>query len=186
MEQILEQLGINPGAIVVNIVGFLLMLYLLKRFAFGPITNLMQERSDSIERDLREASEKRAAAEEEYHRLSEHLDQMRDDFRADVARSTREAKQAIADLYADARVQRQQLVAQGEEEIRRARESMVIELRQKAAETAVQVASKLLQNTLNEERQAALVGSFIADINRIAAEMPPADLELNEVTDRES
>ncbi len=172
MASILEQLGIEPGAIVVNIVGFLILLYLLRRFAFGPISSFMEERSARIEADLRKAEEDRMAAAAERQHLQEQLDGMRDQFRHEIARATREAKQAMSDLHGEARAQRQQMIAQGEEELRRSRDAMLAELKQQVAEMAVEVAAKVVKDALDEQRDAALIDAFIADVNRMAAEMP--------------
>ncbi len=176
MASTLEALGIQPGAIVVNIIGFLLLLYLLRRFAFGPIGEFMQQRAARIKRDLEQAEQDRAAAAAERESLQQQLDTMRETFRADIARTTREAKQAIADLHAEARSQRQQMVAQGEEELRRAREGMLAELKQQVAAMAAEVAGKVISAALDEERHRAVLDAFIADVNRIAAEMPEDEL----------
>ncbi len=176
MASILEALGIEPGAIVVNIIGFLLLLYLLRRYAFGPIGEFMQQRADGIAADLREAEQERTAAAAERQNLQQQLDAMRETFRADIARASREAKQAIADLHAEARTQRQQMVAQGAEELRRAREAMLAELKQQVAAMAIEVASKVVRDALDEERHRAVIDAFIADVNRIAHEMPEDEL----------
>ena len=165
---LLEELGLEPGALLVNIAGFLLLLYLLRRFAFGPVSEFMQQRAAGIEQDLRQAQEDRASAAAEREHLQEQLDAMREEFRSEIAKSTRQARQAIAELHADARAQRQETVAQGEEQLRRAREGMMVEVRREAAHMAVEVAAKVVRDALDDQRQAALVEAFIKDIDKLA------------------
>ena len=165
---LLEELGLEPGALLVNIVGFLLLLYLLRRFAFGPVSEFMQQRAAGIEHDLRQAREDRDLAAAQRQHLQEQLDAMREEFRSEIAKSTRQARQAIAELHADARAQRQETVAQGEEQLRRAREGMMVEVRREAAHMAVEVAAKIIHDALDEQRQAVLVEAFIDDIDKLA------------------
>ncbi len=165
---LLEGLGLEPGALLVNIVGFLLLLYLLRRFAFGPVSEFMEQRAARIEQDLKQAREDRTLAAAEREHLQEQLDEMREEFRSEIAKSTRQARQAIAELHAEARVQRQETVAQGEEQLRRAHESMMVEVRRQAAQMAVEVAGRIIHDALDDQRQAALVEEFIEDIDRLA------------------
>ncbi|NLJ37074.1 MAG: ATP synthase F0 subunit B, partial [candidate division WS1 bacterium] len=59
MASVLDQLGIQGGALLVNIVGFLLLLYLMRRVAFKPVGDFMQQRADRIKADLTEARQLR-------------------------------------------------------------------------------------------------------------------------------
>lgn len=167
MGDVLDQLGIEAGALVVNIVGFLLLIYLMRRFAFGPIGDFMRQRAGRIESDLRRARQQRDEAEARHRNLQAELDDLREQFRADMARSTREAKQAIAELHAESREQRQQMILDAETQLRQSREAMLAELKGQVADLAVEVATKLLRDTLSQERQDALVEAFIADIDRL-------------------
>ncbi len=166
--ELLHELGIEPGALLVNIVGFVILVYLLKRFAFGRIGQFMDERADAIEADIEHARADRQDAAEALAGLEEDLDRVREGFRAEAAENTRRAKHAIAEMQAEARAQRQSIVRQGEEQVRRERESMLSEVREDAADVAVALAEKVLRDALDQDRQAALVDSFVEDIGRRA------------------
>lgn len=175
MNELLEGLGIDPGALLVNIVGFAILVYLLKRFAFGRIGQFMDERADAIEADIEHARADRQQAAEALGKLNQHLDHVREQFRAETAESTRRAKQAVADMHAEARAQRQAIVEQGEQQVSRAREAMVADVKAQAADMAVTIAEKVLRDSLDDERQAGLVDGFIRDIRaKAAAEGPQA------------
>lgn len=170
MKELLEGLGIEPGALLVNIVGFAILVYLLKRFAFGRIGQFMDERADAIEADIEHARADRQQAVDALANLDHDLDRAREQFRADTAESTRRAKQAVAQMHAEARAQHQAIVKQGEEQVRRAREAMVADVKQQAADMAVEIAEKVLRDSLDEERQAGLVDGFIRDIGAKGAD----------------
>ena len=176
MASVLDQLGIQGGALLVNIVGFLLLLYLMRRFAFKPVGDFMQQRADRIKADLTEARQLRDEAENRHRHLQSELQNARDQFRAEMARASREAKDAIAQLHVEARAQREQIIVDAETQLQHSRETMLEQLREQVTELAAEVAARLLRDTLTDERQTALVEAFIADIDRLALEDPHDEL----------
>jgi|LSQX01.2.fsa_nt_gb F-type H+-transporting ATPase subunit b len=168
MASVLEQLGIQGGALVVNIVGFLLLIYLMRRFAFKPVGDFMQQRADRIEDDLRQARQLREVAERRHRDLNDELQEIRDQFRAEIARNSREAKQAIAQLHAENRAQRQQMQLDAEAQLQHARKAMLAELSEQVTDLATEIAARALRDSLNQERQAALVEKFMADVERLS------------------
>ena len=164
--ELLHQLGIEPGALVINIVGFLLLLAFMKRFLFGPISQFMAQRAGEIERQIAEARAMHAAAESERAKLREELEASREQARDEIARMTQEAKAAIEALHREGRQQRQEIVEQGRAEVERSKEVAIAELKQTASDLALEIAAQAIRETLDAERQAALVDSFVADVRR--------------------
>jgi len=169
MGDLLADLGIQWQALLVNIVGFVILVYLLKRFAFGKIGRFMDERADGIESDIEHARSDREAAADELAALEDQLDETRGHFQAEMAEKTRLGKQAIAEMHAEARSQREAMLKQGQDELERSRETMIADVKRQAADMAVEIADKALRDSLDDQRQAGLVDAFIEDVNRIAA-----------------
>src|ERR1035437_5756907 len=64
-QSLLESLGIKGPELLVNIVGFILLIWLLKRFMFGPVGDFLEQRRQRIAQDLADAeSAKQSAAAE--------------------------------------------------------------------------------------------------------------------------
>jgi len=168
--EVLEQLGIEWRVMVVNLAGFLVLLALLKKFAFGPINNILAERERAVDADIDEAERAKEMALADKRAMEEELAKLDERAAAIVADAEKEAEERRQELVARAREQSQQIVAEGERSVeiatRRARE----QLRQETAEIAIEVSERALRQALNEQRQAALVDAFISDIERIAGE----------------
>jgi len=160
----LKSLGFDPGALLVNIIGFVLLLWLFRRFLYKPISAFMQQRSQDIARQLEEARQLNEEARAHHQRLAEELQQEREAARAEIARMTQEAKAAIAQMHNEGRRERQALIEQGRQEIERAKESALAELKQTVSELAAEMAAKVIREALDEPRQEALVESFLQDI----------------------
>lgn len=160
---------------VVNLAGFLILLALLKRFAFGPIGNILAERERGVEADIEEAKRAKEMALADKRSMEEELAKLDDRAAAIVADAEKEAERRRQELIERAREQSQQIVAEGERQVELATERAREQLRRETAEIAVEVSERALREALDDERQAALVDAFIADIERIADQQPGSE-----------
>ena len=165
----LRALGFEPGVLLVNIVGFLLLAWFFKRYLYKPIAEFMANRAEEIAAWIRKAEELHAAAALQHQNLQEELDKQREAARADIANLTQQAKAAIEELHSEARKQRQEMVEMGRLELERSRQAAMADLQRAAGDMAVEIADKLIRSSLDEERQAALVEQFVLDVRAAAA-----------------
>lgn len=171
--QLLHDLGIEPGALLINIIGFLLLLWFFKRFLWGPISLFMGERSKEIETRIGEAKRLNEEAQARHDNLQSELQTEREAARAEIARLTQEAKAAIAEMRNEGRHERQELIEQGQREIERAKEIALAELRRSVGDLAIEISSKVIRQSLDDTRQEALIDEFLHDIERAAREQRP-------------
>ena len=157
---------------VVNLAGFLLLLALLKRFAFGPIQQVLSDRQLAVEADIDEAERAKQMALADKRTMDEELaklDELGDEIIAAAQKSAEESRQEILQR---AEEQSHQIIAEGERVVERSADQARAQLREETAEIAVGISERALRESLDEQRQAALVDAFIADIERIANEQP--------------
>lgn len=143
---------------------FLTMLFLLKRYAWGPITNALTEREQSIEDSLQRAEKALAEARQ----LQADNEKARREAEVDAQRILREAREAADAARAEGldRERRQiaQLQKQFQEEMQRETAQIRGELRAEVADLAIQAAEKILRENLDTNRQQKLVNDFIATL----------------------
>ncbi|MFW5867854.1 MAG: F0F1 ATP synthase subunit B [Armatimonadota bacterium] len=168
--EVLHELGIEWRVMVVNLAGFFLLLALLKKFAFGPIGNILAEREREVNADIEEAERAKEMALSDKRAMEEELAQVDERAAAIVAEAEKRAEDRRQELIERAREQSQQIVAEGERNVEISTQRARDQLRQETAEIAVRVSERALREALNEERQTALVDAFISDIERIAGE----------------
>lgn len=170
MGSILEQLNIEPGALLVNIVGFLVLLWIIKRYAMGPISEFMQQRSEQIREKIEDADAMKASAAAERDNLQDELEQMRQEVRQELRANREAATEQIEQMQAEAQKERERIIESGEQELERAREEMMAEVEQIAMNMAVDVAKKVVRDALDQQRRDAITQSIINDINALADE----------------
>jgi F-type H+-transporting ATPase subunit b len=170
MSDILKQLGIEPEALLINLVSFLLLLWLMKRFLFQPVGSFIEQRKERIRQTLDDADAERAKAAAERSDIEGR--------RAELLRAASDEAQGIkqrAAAEADAakkaaRDHAREIERLAHQDTEREAEEVARKLRDEASDTAGAVARRLLQTTLTDERHRALMDQFIADIERLAAE----------------
>lgn len=166
--QLLHDLGIQPGALLINILGFLLLLWFFKRYLWGPISLFLEDRTREIEGRITESRRLNQQAQARHEQLQAELQQEREAARAEITRLTQDAKSAIAEMHAEGRRERQELIEQGRREIERSKEMALDDLKQTVGQLAVEVSSKVIRESLDEKRQEALIEEFLRDVEQAA------------------
>jgi F-type H+-transporting ATPase subunit b len=170
---LLKTLNISPPALLVNIIGFALLLLLLRKLYYGPDSTFLQAREDRIRQSLEDADHARQEAQAERDRLREELEQIGEAARDRIQQATREAEAARTEILAAARQEAEALVARGLEQLRREKEKAIVEIKDHAAEVAVDACEAILRRTLTDDRHRVVVDEFLHDLETFRAAPPP-------------
>ena len=152
------------GVIFWTALAFLLLLFLLSKFAWGPITGALEEREKTIEESITRAE--RALAEAKRLQADNEAARREAERQAQaILRDAREEADRVRNAEVDkTRGQLQQMQAAAQADLERQRQQAVADLRQEVARLAVGAAEKLLGESLNDERQHRLVERFIDEM----------------------
>ena len=159
-----DLLAPNFGLIFWMALAFLTLLFLLSKYAWGPITSALAERETTIETSLTRAEKalaeaKQLAADNEKARRESEIEAQK------ILRDAREAAEAArAEQAEKTRQQIRQMQATAEAEIEREKQQALAELRAEVADLAIMAAEKILHETLDAPRQRKLVDDFISDL----------------------
>jgi F-type H+-transporting ATPase subunit b len=156
--------------LLVGSVAFALLVFVLGKFAWPRMEQMFQARVDAIEGGIKRAEERQAEANALFEQYQQQLAdargeaaRIRDDARAD-------AEGIKADVLVRAREEADRVIAAGREALRAERETIVRELRSEVGTLAVDLASKIVGESLADEaRQRGTVERFLADLDATAA-----------------
>jgi F-type H+-transporting ATPase subunit b len=169
MGQMLRDLGIEPAGLLINAVSFVLLIALMKRYLFGPVSAFLEQRRQRVTEMLDRAEEDRAAAAAERAEVEESraelLEQAHREAEALRQAATGEAEQ----IRGQAREQAREMERLAREQTEREAQQAAQELLRETNRTAAAMARRLLEASLTEERHRALMEQFIADVERLAA-----------------
>lgn len=159
-----DLLAPNLGLIFWIGLAFLLLLFILSKYAWGPITTALAEREQTIETSLTRAEKALADAKQ----LAADNEKARREAEAEGQRIMREAREAAESLRSEqvdkTRDQIRTMQAQAQAEIEREKQQALAELRAEVADLAIQAAEKILHENLDAPRQKKLVEDFISDL----------------------
>ena len=156
---------VTPGLMIWTIVCFLIALFVLKRYAFGPIQKLIDERQQRIRRALEEADNARDEARrllEEHRKLIGEARGEAEEIRS-VARQEADAqmRRVKEEAEADRHRRLEETSRQIDAETRRALEA----IRTEVAELSLNAAEKVTRGALDDKDQRRLIDEAIGDLD---------------------
>ena len=163
-------ISVTPGLMIWTIVCFLVTLFVLKRFAFGPIQKTIDERRERIRQSLEEADRAREEARkliEEHRALIRQARQESDEILSEARRTADAQRDRVREeTEADRQRRLEETRRQIEAETRRALE----QIRQEVASLALEAAQKVTRNALDGDDQRRLIEDAISELDFSALE----------------
>lgn len=161
---------IPNGTFIVELLIFLLVFGVVWRYVVPPVKRAMTERQEMIRRQIEESEQARQRLAEAETRYKDALAEARVEA-AKIRETARADAQAIKD---EMRQQAEQEIARiqqrGEEQLATRREQVVRELRAEVGRLAVELASRIVGESLSDEaRRAGTVDRFLEELERMAA-----------------
>jgi len=154
------------GTIFWTLLTFLLMVGILKRFAWKPLLGAIDAREQSIRDAIDQAARDRDQAEALVKEHRELLADARRERAEAVEQGKRDAERVRDEILAKARAQRDQVLKQTEEQVEAGLRKARGELRATAVDLAILAAEKLLTRNLDDATQRKLVEEHLADLER--------------------
>jgi F-type H+-transporting ATPase subunit b len=157
-------LTVEFGLMFWTVIVFLLLLLILKRFAYPALLGAVEAREKALEEQLQEAERNRAEAEK---LLAEHKKLLAEGRTAAhallvEARTTAEKERAVA--MEKTQQEQEELLARARRDIVAERERAIAELRREAVDLSLAAASKLIGERLTSETDRKLVEQYLAGL----------------------
>ncbi len=154
------------GLAVWTLLTFLTLLFILGKYAWGPLLGALDARAKRIQGDIDEAKRRREEAEALVAECREQLADGRRRAQALVAEAREAAEELRRELEVGAREESRAILAGARREIERERDAAVEAVRREAVEVAIAAASRLLEERLDGDRDRKLVMDYIDDLAR--------------------
>jgi F-type H+-transporting ATPase subunit b len=155
---------INPGLTLWTGITFIVLLVVLRKFAWGPIVGMLDERERTIRDAIEQTKKERLEAErlladqkEAFARASREAAEL-------AKRSQADIEAMRTELTARARKEADDLVAGARLQIQEEKAKAMSEIRAMAADLAVEGAKRLIQLNIDERKQKELVEEYLAQL----------------------
>lgn len=162
--EILSTFGVQPVLLLAQIVNFIILLFLLKKFAYKPIMKVLDDRRVKIETGVRQAEEAEKKLAETEVRQKEIISKAEQE----SSRIIQETKYAVKKLQDETLVETskksEEMVIRNKEVLELEREKMISEVKQGMAELVAETTKKVVGKTLSQQENERLVNQSLKNI----------------------
>lgn len=150
-------------------VAFLVLFSILSRFAFPPITGMLEERSKTIRESLERAEETRVEAERLLADYQKQMAEARAEANRIFAESRQVAEQMKAEIVAKAQEEATNMAEKARQTIEAEKKAAMAQLQASVADLSVAVASKIIGTQLSKEQHLDLIEKAVSEAGGLNA-----------------
>jgi F-type H+-transporting ATPase subunit b len=153
------------GLMIWTLITFAIAVFVLWKFAFGPIQKLLDDRRKAVQESMDAAEQARSEARRLLDEYEATLAKVRQESEEILERSRTTGEHAKAELMAEARTQSERLLVQAHEQIERDTRAAVRELKAQIADLTALATEKVATRSLTDADQARLIDEALAELN---------------------
>lgn len=161
----MEGLGISVPTLITQVVTFVILLVLLRVFAYKPIMRMMDERSRRVKESMAQAEALKAQSARGEEELKKQLEAASREGQDRIARAVRAGEEVKQKAQEDAKKEAEGLVTRARAEIRQERDDAINEVRREFADLTVLAAGKVIEKSLDKEEHRRLIDQVLEESN---------------------
>ena len=167
MAELLTSLHIEWQLIIAQAVNFLLLLFLLTKFVYGPLMATLNKRRETIEESLQKAAdiEEQAANARTYH--EEQLVKAGDEAQAIITEARAAADEERGARLAKTQEEIEALFARATKEIATQKDEMISDVEKRMADMLIPALENVLRESVDEETRAKLFERSVAKVQEL-------------------
>jgi len=152
------------GLMFWTLVIFLILFFVLSKFAFKPILAAVQGREQALRDAMDQATADRDAAAAELAEQKRQLDAARGEAQKIIADGRVMAEKMRADLLEQTKVQQGEMLARATRDIESEKNAAIADLRREAVDLALKGASKVIEKNLDDAQNRKLIENYLASV----------------------
>lgn len=165
---ILNTLGVNIKAVIIQGVGFLILLFVLKKYLFGKISAMIKDRAEGVKKVYAKIENDRAEAD----RLKLEYQRKLSEAETEVARRIQEAinegGRVSEGIIKRAKEEIELMKIKAKEGIDLERKKALAEIRNQVVTLSILTSSRIIQQSISSQTAEKLVDEFIEEIGEMS------------------
>ena len=150
-------LDVSTGLVFCSAITFLLLLFLMKKYLWGPLIENLDRRETMINDAVKKAEETQQKSEEALKDYNKKLAEAREEVRQIVAAGKESAEKVKADILEEAGKKSASLLEKAKKEIAAERSDAINQIKQVVVDISISAAEKMLKRNLNADDQIKLI-----------------------------
>ncbi|MCP4713647.1 MAG: F0F1 ATP synthase subunit B [Deltaproteobacteria bacterium] len=167
--ELLEPLGLDFKLVAIQLFGFLILWWMLKKFLFGRVVELIQKRGDEIKgayEDNERVRDEVQALKADYEKK---LQEAREEAAAIIQKATEQAEKAGQEIVESTRQEANQIKERGLAQIEQEKKKIVSEIRTDVINLSVEIARRLIAKSIAPDEAEKLTDDVIKQIGGISS-----------------
>ena len=152
--------------ILTHVLAFLIMLWVLRKFAWKPFLGILEERRAQIQSDFDTAAAKRREAEETAARYTAQMKDIENEKRARIQEGIGEGRKIADEIREEARGEAKKIIDKAREDIQRDVAKAQVELKDKIVNMTMTATERIIRQSLDQEGHRRLVTNFIDELEK--------------------
>ena len=141
--------------------SFLLLIFLVKKYAWGNITSVLDERAEKISSDIDGAEEARKKAEELASKREADLAGSRTEAKTIIENAKETAEKSKADILAEAKLEAGRLKEKANQEIAQNKAEALQSVKGDVADLTISLAGRIISQNLDSQAHKELIDQYI-------------------------
>jgi F-type H+-transporting ATPase subunit b len=159
---------IDIRLVLTQVLGFVLLVWFLGRYAWGPVVAALEDRRKNIADQFGAAERAKREADELKGRYDQELRGIETRARQRMQEAIAEGQKVAGEIKQQAQVDAQARLERATEEIGREREKARTLLKEQVAHLSIRTAEKILRQRLDDASQRKLVAAYIDEVERLS------------------
>ena len=159
-----ELVGLVPWTFVAQICNLFIQMYLIKRFLFKPVNEMLEKRRALADAQIREAEQAKADADAIKTEYEQNMKEAKEKANEILTTAQRTAALQSEEVLKEAASQAAALKSKAESDIAQEKRKAVNEIKDEIGGMAVEIAGKVIEREISEEDHTKLIDEFIANV----------------------
>lgn len=164
--QTLDVISVNIWNILISLCNLILIFFIVKRFLFKPVSRVLAEREQAVNKVYSDAEALRAEADERKREYEKKLSAAEDEAGSIIRSANERANKAGSELIAEANRKAAAILKKADEDIAFEKKKAVNEIKDEISGLSLDIAEKMIGRELREEDHRALIDGFIDGIGQ--------------------
>ena len=159
-----ELVGLVPWTFVAQICNLFIQMYLIKRFLFKPVNEMLEKRRALADAQIREAEQAKADADAIKTEYEQNMKEAKEKANEILTTAQKTAALQSEEMLKEATAQAAALKSKAERDIAQEKRKAVNEIKDEIGGMAVEIAGKVIEREISEEDHTKLIDEFIANV----------------------
>lgn len=166
MEGIIQSFYIDWQLMLAQLINFSIVIFVLWKFAYKPILNILKDRSEKIGKSLEDAKKIEKSLENTKNESERIIREASSRGQSIVEESTQNAENLKKDKMEETRAESQKIIETAKDQIRGEREKMMSELKRELGELVMLASDKITRGKISPEVNEKLIEEVLEDLQK--------------------